>query len=407
MTSTTPETTLRSLLERPGIRCLAPGSSDYLILEKTGAAALSSKDLLRDLRTFGSRASGPFVLLWNRANQVEVLIDLNNVATVRIKNFAAIRAVGLSPELSHRLGRWTRQRKLSSGLWKVVFEEIAEHTDPLSRLLEQQILKPWIEGYTLDTHSYDSAARRENDTASYPHQVKDEQSHYLVGFKDLHTAENQYRVVISHFLDSTQSVLDHVRQLQQALCQLRALTEKPARHEQNAAQAALVSQRDAAPKRTQSDRTTEASTPLPEALSSTSQRSSSETDPVQNAIEIRQKLMQTVNMVDAAKWAQWRGVRTKNPSAALGKYKRQHRIFAVKSGNRDLYPAFQFSPNAEPLPIIREILREVPEDAQGWALLSWFEARNTTLGNRKPSELVASEPSQVLNAAKHFYSRDH
>jgi hypothetical protein len=128
-------------------------------------------------------------------------------------------------------------------------------------------------------------------------------------------------------------------------------------------------------------------------------------DPVANAIEIRERLKRSVNLIDSAKWAKWRGVQS-NPSAALGKYKKGKRIFAVRSGNRDLYPAFQFAENAQPLPVVQKILKIVPKEARGWSLLSWFEARNAFLKNRKPSEVVASEPAAVLRAAARFYSRD-
>lgn len=129
-------------------------------------------------------------------------------------------------------------------------------------------------------------------------------------------------------------------------------------------------------------------------------------DPIQNAIEIREHLLQTVHLLDAVKWAKWRGVKTKNPSAALGKYKNQKRVFAVRAGNRDLYPAFQFSENAEPLPVIAQVLKIVPKDSQGWPLLSWFEARSAVLQDRKPSDVLASAPQKVLAAARRFYSRE-
>jgi hypothetical protein len=93
-------------------------------------------------------------------------------------------------------------------------------------------------------------------------------------------------------------------------------------------------------------------------------------DSVTNAIEIRERLKRSVNLIDSAKWATWRGVQS-NPSAALGKYKKSQRIFAVRSGNRDLYPAFQFAANAEPLPVVQKILKLVSKEAQGWPLLSW------------------------------------
>jgi hypothetical protein len=128
-------------------------------------------------------------------------------------------------------------------------------------------------------------------------------------------------------------------------------------------------------------------------------------DPVQRAIETRDHLEKTVEFVDSTKWAKWRRVKS-NPAAVLGKYKRQHRAFAVRSSKRDLYPVFQFAANAEPLAIMRQILEAVPQESQGWPLLSWFEARNRLLAGRKPSELLAIDPERVLSAAQRFYSRD-
>jgi hypothetical protein len=109
---------------------------------------------------------------------------------------------------------------------------------------------------------------------------------------------------------------------------------------------------------------------------------------------IKSFLPETKSTVWAGKIVKkWRGVQS-NPSAALGKYKKGKRIFAVRSGNRNLYPAFQFAENAELLPVVLKILKIVPKEAQGWPLLSWFEARNAFLKNRKPSEVLASESAE-------------
>ncbi len=127
--------------------------------------------------------------------------------------------------------------------------------------------------------------------------------------------------------------------------------------------------------------------------------------PVDNAIAIRERLLDTFQFVDAAKWAKWRGVKS-NPSAALGKYNKQGRVFAVRSSKQDLYPKFQFADNEQTLPVIQDILTVVPKDAQGWSLLSWLDARNTLLGGRKPVEKLKDDPASVVAAAAHFYSRE-
>jgi hypothetical protein len=130
-------------------------------------------------------------------------------------------------------------------------------------------------------------------------------------------------------------------------------------------------------------------------------------DPIQNAISIRKRLAESVQMVDAPTWAEWRGTTGSNPAAALSKHKAKLRVFAVRSGRRDMYPAFQFRPeNGEPLEIMEKILHAVPEGAHGWPLLSWFNARNELLEGKKPLDLIATKPGAVLDAAERFYSRD-
>jgi len=46
----------------------------------------------------------------------------------------------------------------------------------------------------------------------------------------------------------------------------------------------------------------------------------------------------------------------------------------------------------------------VPEDARGWPLLSWFDARSTLPGRQKPRDVIAPNPSAVIRAAKDFHS---
>lgn len=126
--------------------------------------------------------------------------------------------------------------------------------------------------------------------------------------------------------------------------------------------------------------------------------------PVGEASGIRLQLRKTVLFVDPHRpWAAWR--RDSDLSAALDNFKRNGRIFAVQEdNNHDLFPLFQFSEDAEPLPAMVELLASVPKEAQGWPLLSWFEACNVLLRNQKPSEVIAREPAAVVAAAAAFYS---
>lgn len=128
---------------------------------------------------------------------------------------------------------------------------------------------------------------------------------------------------------------------------------------------------------------------------------------VARRIALRDRLREEVPLITAEQWAKLSGNTGRNPSAALGKYKATGRLFAVTHGNQHLYPAFQFSENdARPKPAIAAVLERVPEPARGWPLLSWFNAPNVFLHNRKPLEALDSDPQAVVDAADRFYGRD-
>lgn len=116
------------------------------------------------------------------------------------------------------------------------------------------------------------------------------------------------------------------------------------------------------------------------------------TDPHRNASRIKAQLRRTVEF--ATPWG----------TATLRRWVREGRIFGVYWRGRYLYPAFQFGPADFPWHGLRFILKVVPEDARGWPLLSWFEARNVLLDRRKPSQVLKTRSDRVLEAAERFYS---
>jgi len=123
-------------------------------------------------------------------------------------------------------------------------------------------------------------------------------------------------------------------------------------------------------------------------------------------IEARDRLRREVHLIQAEQWRRWSGNQGKNPSAALGKYKADGRLFAVPEGKRYLYPQFQFAEkDARPKAAVAMVLRRVPDAARGWPLLSWFNAPNVLLDDRKPLEILDSDPARVAEAAGRFYDR--
>ena len=90
-----------------------------------------------------------------------------------------------------------------------------------------------------------------------------------------------------------------------------------------------------------------------------------------------------------------------NPIATVGRWKQQGRIFALRQGGKDHYPRYALGPDFHPLPVVKEILAVLtgydPE-----LLAGWFDSTSRLLGGKRPRELVASEPAEVLAAARNM-----
>ena len=80
------------------------------------------------------------------------------------------------------------------------------------------------------------------------------------------------------------------------------------------------------------------------------------------------------------------------------KWKREGRVFAVQDGEKDLFPAFQFA-DGQPLPIIKKILKALPDYLSPWQTAFWFESGNGWLDGEIPQECLKNE-SEVIDAAE-------
>ena len=79
-------------------------------------------------------------------------------------------------------------------------------------------------------------------------------------------------------------------------------------------------------------------------------------------------------------------------------WKREGRVFAIQDGEKDLFPAFQFA-DGQPLPIIKKILKALPEDMSPWETAFWFESGNGWLSGEVPQECLKNE-NKVIDAAE-------
>ena len=115
---------------------------------------------------------------------------------------------------------------------------------------------------------------------------------------------------------------------------------------------------------------------------------------------LRAAYLREVPMRSAAEVREASGLNPKNASEPASRWKREGRVFAVRHGGRDLFPAFQFA-DGYPRPVIKRILQEVPPTATDWQVAVWFASGNGWLDGTEPRHRLDA-PDEVLEAVRRF-----
>ena len=115
---------------------------------------------------------------------------------------------------------------------------------------------------------------------------------------------------------------------------------------------------------------------------------------------LRADYLQETRMLTATEIRTGSGLNPKNASEPASRWKREGRIFAVRHGGRDLYPAFQFA-DGQPRRVIKDVLAQMPRWATPWQIALWFASGNGWLGGAAPEERLDA-PGEVVEAALHL-----
>lgn len=113
----------------------------------------------------------------------------------------------------------------------------------------------------------------------------------------------------------------------------------------------------------------------------------------------RQELFKEFGALTSAEIGEMAGSKSPNRAALAHKWKSDRRIFAVPHQGVNYFPGFQFSKDGQPLPVIAAILAVLAERRSAWGLALWFTSRTGWLGDRRPVDLLESEPDAVVEAA--------
>ncbi len=91
------------------------------------------------------------------------------------------------------------------------------------------------------------------------------------------------------------------------------------------------------------------------------------------------------------------GSRSRNASEPASRWRREKRVFAVRAGRSRLFPCFQFA-DGHPRPVIREIMKRLPDDMTPWQTAFWFRSGNGWLDGKSPADALGDR-DHVLEAA--------
>lgn len=116
----------------------------------------------------------------------------------------------------------------------------------------------------------------------------------------------------------------------------------------------------------------------------------------------RKTVLESADWLTAAQVADLAGLSTTNPSAQPNKWKRLRQIFAIHHHGVDYFPGYGLDPQTawRPRKALKAVLDVFGDEKNGWGLAYWFLSANSFLGGRRPQDVLAADPGQVVAAAQ-------
>ena len=96
------------------------------------------------------------------------------------------------------------------------------------------------------------------------------------------------------------------------------------------------------------------------------------------------------------------GFSESNPSAQPSRWKRSGAIFSVSHQGCDYFPTYALNEadGWRPRPAMADVLGVFGQAKDGWGLAYWFASVNGFLGERRPQDVLPTDPQAVVAAAR-------
>jgi hypothetical protein len=122
----------------------------------------------------------------------------------------------------------------------------------------------------------------------------------------------------------------------------------------------------------------------------------------QMMLDAKTKILQSGDFLPSGEVAKLAGHSVKNANVQPNNWKRNGTIFAIEHKGVDYFPLYALDPerNCRPYKAFAEILRVFGDGKTGWGAAFWFASLKSFLDDRRPQDLLASDPDLVIAAAK-------
>jgi hypothetical protein len=90
---------------------------------------------------------------------------------------------------------------------------------------------------------------------------------------------------------------------------------------------------------------------------------------------------------------------SKNKSMTASRWKTKNKVFSIKHGGIEYFPAFQFE-DGQPIEIVGKVLALLGEKKSGWQLAFWFTSPNGWLAGKRPVDILKDGEAVAMAAAR-------
>lgn len=114
----------------------------------------------------------------------------------------------------------------------------------------------------------------------------------------------------------------------------------------------------------------------------------------------RQRFLREFPALTSAEIADLARSRAANRASLANRWRDEGKVFSIRVGDQQLYPAFQLDDDGRPLEVIAAVLGELSSGhLSDWQVALWFASPNGWLGGQPPVRLLADQPVGVVAAA--------